>query len=387
MSDIFQRVQPYQESARANRVFGDHNAASGKVQEAQRYYKKALKDLKQIIAHLSSELKSAEEQLNNIEDQETAGIFLKEYCNKLASQLADTHGMMGGIYRRMAEYDLSKLDDAIEMYDMGRQYELDPSYDVSNSYNLTNTIVMRILQDPHNLERQKHEIQEAILIIERQVEEERKYDWWAWADLGELYLLDSKKNEAFLAYNKLRSTGARVQDYDVIRKILQDLVQVLRETYPSIAEELSSAIQYLLNRSLSCFISYSHQDEDFAVRLYKDLSSRGVKCWRAPYDLHEGTEILPSITSSVREHDKLILVLSKYPLYSEAVRNEVKAAQEKEQQQKQQVLFPICIDDTAKQSWTPTNLYASHIEDFTRWNLQDEYQRALNHLLNDLKAE
>ncbi len=387
MGDIFHQVQPYQESARANRVFGDQYAASGQAEEAQRYYKKALKDLDQIVALLSSELKSSEEQLKNIEDQEAAGIFLQEYRHKLASQLADTHGMMGGMYRRMAEYDQSMLDGAIEMYDMGRQYEIDPSYDVSNSYNLTNSIVMRILKDPLNLERLKQKIQEAILIIERQVEEERKYDWWAWADLGELYLLDSKKDEAFLAYDKLRSTGARVQDYDVIRNILQDLVQALRETYRSIAETISSAIQYLLNRSLSCFISYSHQDEDFVIRLYKDLSSRGVKCWIAPYDLHEGAEILPSITRSVREHDKLILILSKYSLNSETIRNEVKAAQEKEQQQKQQVLFPVCLDDTGKQSWTPTNLYASHVEDFTRWKLQDEYQRALSHLLNDLKAE
>lgn len=387
MSDIFQQIQPYQESARATRVFGDRHAASGRPEEAQRYYKKALKDLDQIITLLSSELKSAERQLKNIEHQETGSIFLQEYRHKLASQLADTHGMMGGMYRRMAEYDRSMLDGAIEMYDMGRQYEVDPLYDVSNSYNLTNSIVMRVLKDPLNLERQKQKLQESILIIGRQVEEERKYDWWAWADLGELYLLDGKKDEALLAYDKLRSTGARVQDYDLIRKVLQDLTQALREANPSIAEAISSAIQYLLNRSLSCFISYSHQDEDFVVRLYKDLSSRGVKCWIAPYDLHEGAEILPSITMSVRQHDKLILILSKYSLYSETIINELKAAQEKEQQQKQQVLFPICLDDTAKQNWTPTNLYASHVEDFTHWKLQVEYERALRHLLSDMKAE
>ena len=41
----------------------------------------------------------------------------------------------------------------------------------------------------------------------------------------------------------------------------------------------------------SCFISFSTRDEQFAQRLYQDLTDKGVKCWFSPHDIRGGEKI------------------------------------------------------------------------------------------------
>jgi uncharacterized protein YjbI with pentapeptide repeats len=49
---------------------------------------------------------------------------------------------------------------------------------------------------------------------------------------------------------------------------------------------VGQAIQYY-----SCFISYSHHDEEFAQQLYDDLQENGVRCWFAPEKMKIGDKI------------------------------------------------------------------------------------------------
>jgi GTPase SAR1 family protein len=140
----------------------------------------------------------------------------------------------------------------------------------------------------------------------------------------------------------------------------------------------------------SCFISYSSKDQAFAERLYADLHSKGVRCWFAPHDMRIGDEIRPRIDESIRIHDKLLLVLSESSLASTWVKKEVETAFEKEAQQNTLVLFPVRLDDTmmhTPQVWAADIRRMRHIGDFTRWENQDEYQKAFDRLLRDLKAE
>src|SRR5713226_1577484 len=104
----------------------------------------------------------------------------------------------------------------------------------------------------------------------------------------------------------------------------------------------------------SCFISYSSYDQDVAERLYKDLQSKGVRCWYAPYHMKIGDKIRLSIDESIQAFDKLLLILSKHSVASQWVETEVETAFEQERQQNKLVLFPIRIDETVmqtKQSW------------------------------------
>ena len=140
----------------------------------------------------------------------------------------------------------------------------------------------------------------------------------------------------------------------------------------------------------SCFISYSSQDEVFAKRLHADLQSHNVRCWFAPEDMKIGEKFWHRIDESIKLYDKLLVILSQYSVESEWVEREVMAALEKEQQQKRLVLFPITLDDAFKQTnapWAADLRRQRQIGDFTRWKEHDEYQKALNRLLHDLKTE
>lgn len=140
----------------------------------------------------------------------------------------------------------------------------------------------------------------------------------------------------------------------------------------------------------SCFISYSSQDQAFAERLYADLQSTGVRCWFAPEDIKIGDKIRHRIDESIRLYDKLLLVLSEHSVRSQWVEKEVETAFEKERQHKQEVLFPIRIDESVMQTteaWAADIRRTRHIGDFTRWKQHDDYQQALERLLRDLKAE
>lgn len=227
VNDILEDVQSLKGSASANSTFGD--------------YDEALADLERAIQSLLSELE-------DIERQELISTESKENRrHKLARQLADSYGMVGGVYRRKAKKDKSNLDMSILMYDKGCELENDKSYNIQNSYNLTNSIVVRVLKDPRNLTTQEARIRDAIETIQKQVEVKRRGEWWAWADLGQLYLLSGKSKEALQSYEKFKSTGAPSKDYESAIDVLAELEQVLATTNSHISEAISEVIQFLKN--------------------------------------------------------------------------------------------------------------------------------------------
>jgi uncharacterized protein YjbI with pentapeptide repeats len=140
----------------------------------------------------------------------------------------------------------------------------------------------------------------------------------------------------------------------------------------------------------SCFISYSSKDQEFAERLYADLQNKGVRCWFAPEDLKIGDKIRDRIDESIRLRDKLLLILSENSIASDWVEHEVESALEEERQQGRTILFPIRLDDAVMESnkaWAGLIRRTRHVGDFTRWKDYDSYQKALDRLLRDLKAE
>ena len=140
----------------------------------------------------------------------------------------------------------------------------------------------------------------------------------------------------------------------------------------------------------SCFISYSSKDEALARRLHADLQDQGVRCWFAPEDLKIGDKIRARIDEAIHLQDKLLLLLSEQALASNWVEAEVEAALEKEMDQQREVLFPVRLDESvmqASQAWAKQLRRTRHIGDFTRWTDPQEYQRAFERLLHDLKTE
>ena len=156
-------------------------------------------------------------------------------------------------------------------------------------------------------------------------------------------------------------------------------------------DEFISYIPSLTGKGIeyySCFISYSHRDDDFATRLHNDLQAKGVRCWFAPHDMKIGDKIRPTINDSIRLHDKLLLILSEHSVQSDWVEHEVEHALDLERERKKVSLFPVRIDDAIMESKTgwAGNVKRQHIGDFTQWKQHDAYQSAFDRLLQDLKA-
>jgi hypothetical protein len=139
----------------------------------------------------------------------------------------------------------------------------------------------------------------------------------------------------------------------------------------------------------SCFISYNNRDEDFARRLHADLQSKGVRCWFAPEDMKIGDKIRQRIDETIRLYDKLLLILSQNSINSAWVEKEVETAFEKESCNNHTVLFPIRLDEQVMQTptaWAADIRRTRHIGDFSRWKDHDDYKKAFERLLRDLKA-
>ncbi|AOS83919.1 hypothetical protein BIU88_07000 [Chlorobaculum limnaeum] len=140
----------------------------------------------------------------------------------------------------------------------------------------------------------------------------------------------------------------------------------------------------------SCFISYSHKDEELAQRIHNDLQASGVRCWFAPHDLKIGDKIRPVIDESIRVHDKLLLILSEHSVQSDWVEHEVEHALDRERIEKKNILFPVRLDESVIDNtagWAGNVRRQRLIGDFSRWKDHDSYMRAFARLLRDLKAE
>jgi hypothetical protein len=148
----------------------------------------------------------------------------------------------------------------------------------------------------------------------------------------------------------------------------------------------------------SCFISYSHKDEEFARRLYSRMRDEGLRVWYAPEEMKGGRKLHEQIFSAIQLHDKLLLVLSKNSLQSDWVMTEIRRARKAEREENRRKLFPIrLVDFEAIQQWEcfdadsgkdlTVELREYFIPDFSNWKDHDAFENAFDRLLRDLKAE
>lgn len=147
----------------------------------------------------------------------------------------------------------------------------------------------------------------------------------------------------------------------------------------------------------SCFLSYSHEDIEFARQLYSDLVRRGVRCWFAPENMRAGRKVRGQIDRALGNHDKLLLVLSENSMRSSWVEYEILRARERELRDDRRILFPIAITPfDALRKWQlfcneegrdlAREIREYFIPDFTAWRAnQRAYRQSLERLLSDLE--
>jgi len=147
----------------------------------------------------------------------------------------------------------------------------------------------------------------------------------------------------------------------------------------------------------SCFISYSHRDEEFAWRLHSRMRNEHLRVWYAPEDLKGGKKLHEEIFLAIQVHDKLLLVLSENSMHSEWVTTEIRRAKKVEREENRRKLFPIrlvsfdaiqkweCFDaDSGKDLAVEVREY--YIPDFSNWKDHDAFEKEFSKLLRDLRA-
>ena len=156
---------------------------------------------------------------------------------------------------------------------------------------------------------------------------------------------------------------------------------------------VGSAIDYY-----SCFISYNHEDKQFARQLHDRLQGQGIRCWLDEKALNPGDYLYDGIDRGIRVWDKLLLCASKHSLNSWWVDREITTALEEEQglwrqrQQRVQKLIPLNLDGyLLSGSWQKG--YAQDIRnrvaaDFTEWKTDaDRFDEQLNRVIKALRTD
>jgi uncharacterized protein YjbI with pentapeptide repeats len=147
----------------------------------------------------------------------------------------------------------------------------------------------------------------------------------------------------------------------------------------------------------SCFISYSHQDEQFSRQLHSRMRDQNLRVWFAPEDMKGGRKLHEEIFSAIQIHDKLLLVLSERSMKSEWVMSEIRRARKVEREESRRKLFPIrLVDFEAIQRWEcfdadsgkdlAIELREYYIPDFSNWKDHDAFEAEFSKLLRDLRA-
>jgi len=106
------------------------------------------------------------------------------------------------------------------------------------------------------------------------------------------------------------------------------------------------------------FISYSHQDEDFANKLAAHLVKHRARVWVDRWELSVGDSIVERVQSAIQEASALIVVLSKASVQSQWCKKELSAGLVRELEEKRVVVLPVLTEDCDIPMFLRDKLYA-----------------------------
>lgn len=136
------------------------------------------------------------------------------------------------------------------------------------------------------------------------------------------------------------------------------------------------------------FISYSHSDSAFVDKIETYLNKKGVRFWRDIHDMKSG-RMEKQIDRAMRLNPTVLLILSKDSLRSDWVEHEVRTARILEKEMKRDVLCPVALDDSWKNSpWAKRimeQITEYNILDFSEWKDANKFENTFNKLIDGLE--
>jgi DNA-binding response OmpR family regulator len=95
----------------------------------------------------------------------------------------------------------------------------------------------------------------------------------------------------------------------------------------------------------SVFLSYSHNDRDFAHRLADDLRILGHHIWIDEFEIRIGDSLIEKISTAISEVDFVLAILSQESVRSSWVQHELKLAATTEISKRRVVVLPVVLQD------------------------------------------
>jgi hypothetical protein len=136
------------------------------------------------------------------------------------------------------------------------------------------------------------------------------------------------------------------------------------------------------------FISYSHADRVFVDKLERQLSDKGIRFWRDIHEMKAG-RIETQIDKALSQHPTVLLILSKDSLKSDWVGHEVRTARQLEKDMGRDVLCPVALDDSWKDSGWPKRIMEQIMEynilDFSDWKDDSKFDAMFRKLIDGLE--
>lgn len=164
-------------------------------------------------------------------------------ARQLRGELADAWGMKGGLLRRME--GPAKSLEALDAYKSGLAFE---SKDGTSTYNLMNVIALSIKAggaSPDDPAIRAH-LDTASKALAIDTEGSRKDEWWAWADLAQVHLLNGDLGAArqVLAKGK-KAAGPGPDERERSAAVLLELAEHTAGTKPAASQALRAAAREL----------------------------------------------------------------------------------------------------------------------------------------------
>jgi len=136
------------------------------------------------------------------------------------------------------------------------------------------------------------------------------------------------------------------------------------------------------------FISYSHANSLFVDKIGSRLAEKGIRYWRDVHETKPG-RIEKEIDRAIRQHPKVLLILSQHSMQSDWVEHEVKEARKLEKETGRNVLCPVVLDDSWKSGRWPKpvteQIMDSSVLDFSAWRDNSRFEDMFHKMIDGLE--
>jgi len=236
MTDLFDRVLVLMKKARLLRKRGEALRREEREEDAVKAFEEAVENIEEAL----SELDNTGWHGIDLEGEPKAPASCEQ--SNIAYHWANCLGSMGGVQRRLDQYD-----EAVKSYEKGALIE--ERFHLRSTYNRVNFVKSSLQANERR--RSLGQLQDQITRIARFLEKQLQNDAtlrgtsWAWADLGDCLALTGNVDGAENAYRRASIDTAPAWALGSTLGVVSEVIEAVRDTDLLAAEKLTSVVETL----------------------------------------------------------------------------------------------------------------------------------------------